>query len=172
MDLARAPRRTARKKGSGYENGVEAARSCYCPVRLPTSYPGLPRLWLWSAIACLADGQPAALPPQRLCFRLLVVISICLRMSPINLPSRSLLTCLHACARPPLNSSPRATRTYVMRYKTWLEEMWEAISFTLHRKIHLLVNVANLNTSPIRSRFWQTLKSHKYSAFKIGNSSF
>jgi hypothetical protein len=23
MDLARAPRRTARKKGSGYENGIE-----------------------------------------------------------------------------------------------------------------------------------------------------
>jgi hypothetical protein len=28
LDLARAPRRTARKKGSGYENGVESWRHC------------------------------------------------------------------------------------------------------------------------------------------------
>ena len=33
MDLARAPRRTARKKGSGYENAPRDQR--------PTSFPGL-----------------------------------------------------------------------------------------------------------------------------------
>jgi hypothetical protein len=31
MDLARAPRRTARKKGSGYENGVTPRNNVFLP---------------------------------------------------------------------------------------------------------------------------------------------
>jgi hypothetical protein len=39
LDLARAPRRTARKKGSGYENAAHPRSQCFSAACVAFSYP-------------------------------------------------------------------------------------------------------------------------------------